>query len=127
MSWTTISAAVTVHYPQFEMTGPLEYDTDSGLLVHLDEVTGDEEVLSTDLGAYGLVCAPGEAYIKDWSEHSGFTRALAAAGVIEVLDEIAVGPFASRANRVRVLGLPDSPEAACGEAPTSCLGLFQFH
>lgn len=103
MSWTTISDAVTVHYPQFEMTGPLVYDTASGLLVHLDEVTGDEEVLSTDLGAYGLVCAPGEAYIKDWSEHSGFTRALTAAGLVEVLDESAVGPFASRAYRVRVL------------------------
>ena len=107
MSWTTISDAATVQYPQFEMTGPLLYDTASGLLIHLDEATGDEEVLSTDLGVYGLVCGPGEACIKDWSEHSGFTGALATAGFVEVLDENFVGPFSSRAYRVGVLGLPD--------------------
>lgn len=111
MSWTTISDAATVQYPQFEMTGPLWYDTASGLLIHLDEATGDEEVLSTDLGVYGLVCAPGETYIKDWSEHSGFTGALTAAGFVEVLDENVVGPFSSRAYRVRVLapGATDLP------------------
>lgn len=51
MSWTTISDAATVQYPQFEMTGPLLYDTASGLLIHLDEATGDEEVLSACTGS----------------------------------------------------------------------------
>ena len=53
MSWKTISDAATVQYPQFAMTGPLLYDTATGLLIHLDEATGDEEVLLSCTG----VCA----------------------------------------------------------------------
>ncbi|PMB99015.1 hypothetical protein [Brevibacterium luteolum] len=74
MSWKTISDAATVQYPQFAMTGPLLYDTATGLLIHLDEATGDEEVLSTELGASGLVGAPSEKHIKDRPEDSGLTR-----------------------------------------------------
>jgi len=103
MPWTTIRDTATVHYPNFTMTGPLVYDTSSALLMHLEEATGDEEVLSTDLDAYGFVCGPGEAYIKDWSEHSGFTDALVAAGLVEILEVVTVGPFATRAFRVRVM------------------------
>ena len=72
----------------------------------LDPATGESEVLTTHLPDLPLL--PDEAVVKDWSEHSGLARALAEAGVVELLDAIAVGPFAATAHRVRVLTAGDA-------------------
>lgn len=103
MAWNTIIKSATVHYPHFEMTGPIVHESSLAALVHLDESTGDEEVLSTDLSPYGLVCEHGEVFVKDWSEHSGFAAALQAAGAIEIVGEVLVGPFSSLAYRASVI------------------------
>src|SRR5699024_12701177 len=59
--------------------------------------------LSTDLSVYGYVAEPGQVFIKDWSEHAGLADALVLARVVSPLESLRVGPFSSRAYRVRVL------------------------
>ncbi|WP_422114738.1 hypothetical protein [Brachybacterium sp. UNK5269] len=103
MAWKTIIESAIVRYPQFTMTGPIEYESDLAALAHIDETTGEVEVLSTDLRVYGLVPGPGEVFVKNWSEHAGFAASLQKAGIIEVVGEVLVGPFSSLACRVRVL------------------------
>ncbi|TLK50907.1 hypothetical protein [Glutamicibacter sp. V16R2B1] len=102
MTWKTINESVTVCYPQFTMTGSIEQDPAQPALAQVAAETGEDEVLSIDLFEYGYVPAPGEIFIKDWSKHHGFAAALQAAGVIEIVGEVFVGPFTSRAYRVRV-------------------------
>lgn len=106
MAWKTINENITVRYPQFTMTGLIEYDTAQASLAQVDADTGEDVVLSIDLSEYGYVPAPGEVFLKDWSENHGFAAALQAAGVIEIVGEVRVGPFMSRAYRVRVLSEP---------------------
>ncbi|MGP5684253.1 hypothetical protein [Brachybacterium alimentarium] len=103
MAWTTINENVIVLYPQFTMTGSIEYDPAQASLAQGDAGTGEDEVLSVGLSEYGYVPAPGEVFVKDWSEHHGFAAALQAAGVIEIVGEVLVGPFMLRAYRVRVM------------------------
>ena len=78
------------------------YKTGSAHLAQVDAETGEDEVLSIDLSEYGYVPGPDEVFVKDWSEHHGFAAALQAAGVVEIVGEVLVGPFMSRAYRVRV-------------------------
>lgn len=103
MLWTVIRDNITIRYPQFEMTGCIEHDPAQHALAHIEPLSGDVEVLSIDLLAYGHVPEPGQCFIKDWSEHAGFTAALVAAGVVDVIAEVNVGPFAAHAYRVRVI------------------------
>lgn len=102
MAWKTIIESAIVRYPQFTMTGPIEYESDLAALAHLDETTGEAEILSTDLRAYGILPGPGQVFVTDWSEHSGFAASLQTAGAIEIVGEVQVGPFNSLAYRVRV-------------------------
>lgn len=103
MTWKTINESVTVHYPQFTMTGSIEYDPAQASLAQVDAETGEDEVLSVDLSEYGHAPGPGEVFVKDWSEYHGFAAAWPAAHVIEIVGEVLVGPFMSRAYRVRVV------------------------
>ncbi|MCF2572860.1 hypothetical protein [Brevibacterium sp. UCMA 11754] len=103
MAWKTIVESVTVHYPQFTVTGSIEHDAEQAALAQIDVETGEDEVLSVDLSEYGYVPAPGEIFVKDWSEHRGFPAALQAAGVGDIIEEVFVGPFVSRAHRVRLV------------------------
>lgn len=64
MAWKTINENVTVHYPQFTMTGLIEYDTAQASLAQVDADTGEDVVLSIDLFEYGYVPAPGEVGIS---------------------------------------------------------------
>lgn len=105
MTWIAIRDDVTVIYPLFEMTGEVLFDVTQSALVHHDPVQGEEH-LSTDLTSSGFMAGPGECFIKDWSEHSGFAPALVEAGVVEILGEVQVGPHRMRAYRVRVRELP---------------------
>ncbi|WAL40992.1 hypothetical protein BRM1_03770 [Brevibacterium sp. BRM-1] len=102
MTWKTINESVTVHYPHFTMTGSIDHDPAQAALAQVDAETGEDEVLSVDLSGYGYVPGPHEVFVKDWSEHRGFAAALQVAGVIEIVGEVLVGPFMSRAYRVRI-------------------------
>ena len=103
MAWKTVIESATVRYPQFTMTGTIEHEPDLVALAHIDETTGEVEVLSTDLRVYGLVPGPGEVFVKNWSEHAGFAASLQKAGIIEVVGEVLVGPFSSLAYRAHVV------------------------
>lgn len=102
MSWQTIRADITIEYPQLTISGDVLYDPEQCALVHHDPAEGDEW-LTIDLTTSGHAARPGECFVKDWSEHSGFAAALASAGIVEVLELVGVGPFNSHAYRVRVI------------------------
>ncbi|MFJ3313433.1 hypothetical protein ACIPJU_11600 [Micrococcus endophyticus] len=101
MAWTTIRTAAALDLPAFAEPVEIHHDPALHALVALDPDTGESEVLTTRLPDFPLL--PDEAVVKDWSEHSGLAYALAEAGVVELVDAIAVGPFAATAHRVRVL------------------------
>lgn len=65
------------------------------------------ETLSVNLSGYGLRPSPGNVFIKDWSEHEGWTQKLVDAGLVEIVREVSVGPFSSRAYEVSLLWLKE--------------------
>lgn len=97
---------VALHLPEATLAGTVRYDRRRRLLELVDDY-GESEVLSLDMSYYGYVTAPGEAWIKDWSEHAGLADALVMADVVMSVESVRVGPFASRAYRCLVL----DPEA----------------
>lgn len=103
MAWLKIAERITVTYPHFEMTGSIEHDPAQNALAHVDAETGEAEVLSMNLSAYAYVSAPRETFVKDWGEHRGFAEALRVAGIVDIVEAVVVGPFESRAYRVRIL------------------------
>ena len=56
-----------------------------------DALLIDDEVMSINLQAYGLVPPAGFIYVKDYSEHEGLADALVAAGVVEKLTPVQFG------------------------------------
>lgn len=106
MAWTTIRTAAALDLPAFAEPVEIHHDPALHALVALDPDTGESEVLTTRLPDFPLL--PDEAVVKDWSEHSGLAHALDDAGVVQLIDAIAVGPFAATAHRVRVLTAEDA-------------------
>ena len=106
MAWTTIRTAAALDLPALAEPLEIHHDPEQHALLALDPATGESEVLTTRLPDLPLL--PDEAVVKDWSEHSGLAHALSEAGIVELLDAIAVGPFASTAHRVRVLTAEDA-------------------
>lgn len=102
MAWNTIRSNVTVTFPYLTITGDIEYDSVQDALAVIDPEEGPE-VLTVDLTSAGYVAAPGEVFIKDWSEHEGLAKSLASAGVVEPIGTVTVNPFGSTAYRARVL------------------------
>lgn len=105
MAWTTIRTAAALDLPAFAEPVEIHHDPEQHALLALDPASGESEVPTTHLPDLPLL--PDEAVVKDWSEHSGLAHALAEAGVVELIDTIAVGPFAATAHRVRVLTAGD--------------------
>lgn len=91
---------VIVAFGEVELTGSLLHDRSHDLL----ELVDDEgpESLATSLRAYGLLPAPGNVFIKDWSEHAGLTAALESQGLVKKVRELSVGPFSSTAFEVEI-------------------------
>lgn len=87
-----------------ELVGAVLHDPATGLLV-LDTCDGEpEEHLSISLAAYGILPeADDEVFVKDWSEGEGIAQSLIDAGLAEIVGEHLVGPFSSRALRLRIL------------------------
>lgn len=84
------------------MPGTVTYEAHTQQLAITYE-DGETEVLSIDLTLAGYVTFPGEAFIKDWSEHAGLTSALVDAGIVTRVETLQIGPFDSRAYCVVVL------------------------
>lgn len=95
-------ANITFQDGDFTLEGKLVYEpaTDS-LIVH--SAYEAPEVLTVNLLEYGLVTDLGEVFVKDWSEHSGLAQALIDAGYAQLVDNHFVGPFRSRAVRLRII------------------------
>ena len=97
-------STVTVNFPGLALDGellPIRYmDGTAGLQLMTDE---GPEIISTNLGAYGLVPDEGNVFIKYYSEHAGVTASLVAAGAVEVVREVTFGNFGTRGFEVKVL------------------------
>lgn len=103
MTWTTIRDRVELDLPHLTLGGVLSYNPARASLIVADHGTGEAEVLSVDLAVYGYVAAPGEVFVKGWSEHSGLATALEVAGVARIVETMLVGPFDSPAHRMQLL------------------------
>ncbi|SBN95767.1 Hypothetical protein PFR_JS9-2_1483 [Propionibacterium freudenreichii] len=103
MPWTTIRDHITLPLRHVTMTGALVCNPAHAALILVDRGTGEDEVLTVDLTAYGHVALPGEVFVKDWSEHSGLAATLEAAGIAREVQTLRVGPFRSTAYRMELL------------------------
>lgn len=99
----TIASDVQARFCGVTIPGDVEHDAEQHALFLADD-EGPAQVISINLDSYGLKpSAEDTVFIKDWSEMSGLTDSLVQAGVVEVLGEVHVGPFRSRAYEVRVV------------------------
>lgn len=103
MSRVTVRQNVAVEFSAITITGDLIYYPEQNALQLIDQETGCPERLSVNLIAEGLTPAPGNVFIKDWSECSGVAKSLETAGIVEIVAPYIVGNFASTAFEVRVL------------------------
>lgn len=113
--FTTIKEDVTVAFSAITMTGDIRHSSAQHAMI-LEVPTTPTEIITTNLTAYGLEPQEDTVFIKDWSEHDGLTASLVEAGVVEIVREVRVGPFASRAYEVRVITPPRVVDSATAEA-----------
>ncbi|MCI4659761.1 hypothetical protein [Cryobacterium zhongshanensis] len=101
---TILKTDVAVSFGSYRTEGTILHDPERQILVMSDPMEPDE-VISKRLDAYGYFPAEDgtTVFITDWSENEGLAASLVAAGVIEIVRELIVGPFKSRAYEVRVL------------------------
>jgi hypothetical protein len=101
-----IAEDVTVRFVggSLTLTGTLLFDSRTSALI-LDTQDGEpEEVLTVNLAVYGLFPETAdEVLVKDWSEGEGTAQSLVDAGVAVFVSEHFVGPFSSRAVRLRLI------------------------
>lgn len=106
----TIAEGITAQLGSFSLHGDLLHDPDQQALF-LGEPNGELEVLSINLSSQGDFASETTVFVKDWSEHSGLAASLIEAGVAELVREVRVGPFRSRAYELRVvLGAEIAPQ-----------------
>lgn len=110
----TIAEDVAITFSAITIRGNVGYlaAANTLLLTGHDGPAGPGEVMTTNLGAYGLNPRKDTVFIKDWSEHTGLTASLEAAGVVEIVRAVNVGPFKSRAYEVRVLAASGARQLA---------------
>ena len=107
----TIAEDVTISFSAITLRGDVEFIAPTRALV-LTSPDGPGEVMTTNFGSYGLNPREDTVFIKDWSEHTGLAASLEAAGVVEIVRAIDVGPFKSRAYEVRIPALSAERELA---------------
>lgn len=100
----TLKKDVAVSFGTYRTVGDIMHDAQRQILVLSDPMEPDE-IISKRLDAYGLFPAEDgtTVFLTDWSENVGLTASLVAAGVVEVIRELTVGPFKSRAYEVRLI------------------------
>lgn len=98
----TIAENVSLLFSFTTLTGDVQYDPETHLL-NLTDPEGPGDVMTTNLDVYGYVAHDDRVFIKNWSEHTNLAQSLEAAGIVEIVRAINVGPFRSRAYEVRVL------------------------
>lgn len=99
--FTTIKD-VTLSFGSMQLSGAVQHLAEKNALVFSEDSEPDMTI-SVNLEAYGLVAKADTVFVKDWSENEGLTASLVEAGVVEIVRELTVGPFSSRAYEVRVL------------------------
>lgn len=77
--------------PTTLLTGSYVDGTPALLIEDNDEGCPIIETLSVNLSGYGLHPAPGNVFIKDYSEHEGLTGNLVANGIVRVVREVPIG------------------------------------
>ena len=106
-TFVTLKSRITLAFgddPTNTITGELVYDTSYRMLMlHNEEGV---EYLSTNLDADGFIAEPGQAWIKDWSEHTGVAQQLINANVADEVRRVTVGPFRAEAICIDVKKLP---------------------
>jgi hypothetical protein len=109
----TLKEDVAISLGSYKTVGTIRHDPERQILV-LSDPEEPDQIISARLDAYGLV--PDEdgttVFLKDFSENKGLTASLVEAGVVEIVREKLVGPFASRVYEVRVI----TPERAAENA-----------
>lgn len=102
MTWKTLRDYTFLKLGDIVLEGRIEYDPAQHALAIVHPSTGEEEVLTVNLLTSGYLTAPGEVFVKDWSEHSGLFFELVQAGIAEIIETVTVGPHRQRAYRMRV-------------------------
>lgn len=102
MAWTTLKDRVELPLEHVTLTGAVEHDPSQNALAITYPDTGQSEVLAVNRTAYGYVAFPGEAFVKDWSEHGGLAAAIQAAGIVTATKRITVDPFECTPYRMRL-------------------------
>jgi len=119
--------SITARYVRMENAQvTLEKYTDGSLALMAEDVDEDGlpnvETFSVNLSAYDMYPPEGHIFVKDYSEHEGLADALVAAGLVTIVQPIAIGEFGSKGYLVRItdatlvtalnLGVDASKEAA---------------
>ena len=102
MIMLTLKKDVAVSFSSYLTIGDIVYDADRhyvGFNSHEDPI----ERVVTNLAAYGLFPQADTVFIKDWSEHQGVTQSLVDAGLAEIVREVFVGPYETRAYELRII------------------------
>lgn len=72
------------------LEGQLKHDPSQNLLVLITDEGAER--LSISLEQYGISPAPGNVFIKDYSEHAGLAQRLVAAGLVTIVGCVTAGP-----------------------------------
>ncbi|MFF2053729.1 hypothetical protein ACFVU2_19150 [Leifsonia sp. NPDC058194] len=97
-----IAKDVTATFSATKLTGAIEWIPATHALT-MRTPYGLSKRISTNFGPEGLNPRDDTTFIKDWSEHVGLAASLEAAGVVEIVRAVNVGPYKDRAYEVRVL------------------------
>lgn len=72
------------------LEGLLEHDPSRDLLMLITDEGAER--LSISLESYGISPAPGNVFIKDYSEHAGLAQRLVEAGLVTIVGCVTAGP-----------------------------------
>jgi predicted GNAT family acetyltransferase len=95
--------ASVIFFSSITVTGELFYCADENALLLMEEHTDAWECLSVNLEHHGLTPKPGHVFLKDWNEGHGVAASLSEAGLVELGETHAVGPFDGLAYEARVI------------------------
>lgn len=93
-------SAITARYVRMKNAQvTLEKYADGSLALVAEDVDEDGipnvETFSVNLSAYDMYPPEGHVFVKDYSEHEGLAQALVDAGLVTIVNPIAIGEFGS--------------------------------
>lgn len=94
-SFVPVNVTVDLFTEYLELEGEMlyvgRYATDGTLALGFMNEFDEIEVLSVNLGGYGLTPEPNHVFVKDYSEHEGLTDALVASRAVKVVEPVQIG------------------------------------